>query len=167
MRSWARRRAAPERYGQGLDRRFPLAAEGLDHGPLVNLTNPMAMKGPLRELIPSPPQHLRVRVPQRPPGEDSSFSGRVRRRISDGERVCGNRSAADRTTRGCRDRSVVKVRRAHSRPVHRKTARSRWRSADVRLFDATRLLCEIDCLIALRDLLLWSNATQSGPFRSF
>jgi hypothetical protein len=31
---------------------------------LVNLTNPMAMKGPLREVIPSPPQHVRVRIPQ-------------------------------------------------------------------------------------------------------
>jgi hypothetical protein len=31
---------------------------------LVNLTNPMAMKGPLRELIPSQPQKVRVRVPK-------------------------------------------------------------------------------------------------------
>ncbi|HZL56109.1 MAG TPA: beta-galactosidase trimerization domain-containing protein, partial [Bryobacteraceae bacterium] len=31
---------------------------------LVNLTNPMAMKGPLREIIPSPPQHVRIRVPK-------------------------------------------------------------------------------------------------------
>jgi len=31
---------------------------------LVNLTNPMMMKGPVRELIPSPPQHVRVRIPQ-------------------------------------------------------------------------------------------------------
>ena len=31
---------------------------------LVNLTNPMMMKGPVRELIPSPPQHARVRIPQ-------------------------------------------------------------------------------------------------------
>ncbi len=30
---------------------------------LVNLTNPMMMKGPLRELIPSPPQRVRIRLP--------------------------------------------------------------------------------------------------------
>jgi hypothetical protein len=30
---------------------------------LVNLTNPMMMKGPLREVIPSPPQKVRIRVP--------------------------------------------------------------------------------------------------------
>ncbi|MBI3208666.1 MAG: beta-galactosidase trimerization domain-containing protein [Candidatus Solibacter usitatus] len=31
---------------------------------LVNLTNPMAMKGPIREIIPSPPQTVRIRVPE-------------------------------------------------------------------------------------------------------
>jgi len=31
---------------------------------MVNLTNPMAMKGPVRELIPSPPQAVRVRIPK-------------------------------------------------------------------------------------------------------
>jgi hypothetical protein len=31
---------------------------------LVNLTNPMMMKGPVRELIPSPPQRVRVRTPK-------------------------------------------------------------------------------------------------------
>ena len=31
---------------------------------LVNLTNPMMMKGPFRELIPSPPQQVRVRMPE-------------------------------------------------------------------------------------------------------
>ena len=30
---------------------------------LVNLTNPMMMKGPVREIIPSPPQQVRIRVP--------------------------------------------------------------------------------------------------------
>jgi hypothetical protein len=30
---------------------------------LVNLTNPMMMKGPVREIIPLPQQHLAVRVP--------------------------------------------------------------------------------------------------------
>ena len=30
---------------------------------LVNLTNPMMMKGPLRELIPTPPQKVTVRLP--------------------------------------------------------------------------------------------------------
>ncbi len=30
---------------------------------LVNLTNPMMMKGPVREIIPSPPQKVRIRVP--------------------------------------------------------------------------------------------------------
>lgn len=30
---------------------------------MVNLTNPMMMKGPVRELIPSPPQRARVRIP--------------------------------------------------------------------------------------------------------
>jgi Hypothetical glycosyl hydrolase 6/Beta-galactosidase trimerisation domain len=31
---------------------------------MVNLTNPMAMKGPVRELIPSPPQRVSVRIPK-------------------------------------------------------------------------------------------------------
>lgn len=31
---------------------------------LVNLTNPMTMKGPIRELVPSQPQKIRVRIPQ-------------------------------------------------------------------------------------------------------
>ncbi len=31
---------------------------------LVNLTNPMMMKGPVREIIPSPPQQVRIRVPE-------------------------------------------------------------------------------------------------------
>ena len=30
---------------------------------LVNLTNPMMMKGPVREIIPSPPQRVRIQVP--------------------------------------------------------------------------------------------------------
>ncbi len=30
---------------------------------LVNLTNPMMMKGPVREIIPMPGQQLRIRVP--------------------------------------------------------------------------------------------------------
>ena len=31
---------------------------------LVNLTNPMMMKGPYREMVPAPPQEVRVRLPQ-------------------------------------------------------------------------------------------------------
>jgi hypothetical protein len=31
---------------------------------LVNLTNPMMLKGPVRELIPSPPQRVRMAIPQ-------------------------------------------------------------------------------------------------------
>jgi hypothetical protein len=31
---------------------------------LVNLTNPMMMKGPIREIIPSPPQRVQIRVPE-------------------------------------------------------------------------------------------------------
>ena len=31
---------------------------------LVNLTNPMMMKGPVRELIPVGEQHVRVRLPE-------------------------------------------------------------------------------------------------------
>lgn len=31
---------------------------------LVNLTNPMMMKGPVREIIPTPQQHVRIRIPQ-------------------------------------------------------------------------------------------------------
>ena len=31
---------------------------------LVNLTNPMMMKGPIREFIPSPPQEVAIRIPQ-------------------------------------------------------------------------------------------------------
>lgn len=30
---------------------------------LVNLTNPMMMKGPVREILPSPPQNVRIRIP--------------------------------------------------------------------------------------------------------
>jgi hypothetical protein len=30
---------------------------------LVNLTNPMMMKGPIREFIPTPPQQVTVRLP--------------------------------------------------------------------------------------------------------
>ena len=30
---------------------------------MVNLTNPMTMKGPYRQIIPSPPQHVRLRLP--------------------------------------------------------------------------------------------------------
>jgi hypothetical protein len=30
---------------------------------LVNLTNPMMMKGPIREIIPAPPQQVRIRIP--------------------------------------------------------------------------------------------------------
>jgi hypothetical protein len=33
---------------------------------LVNLTNPMMMKGPIREFIPSPPQDVAIRVPGKP-----------------------------------------------------------------------------------------------------
>ena len=31
---------------------------------LVNLTNPMMMKGPIREFIPTPPQKVTIRLPQ-------------------------------------------------------------------------------------------------------
>ena len=31
---------------------------------LVNLTNPMAMKGPIREFIPTPPQTVTIRLPK-------------------------------------------------------------------------------------------------------
>jgi hypothetical protein len=31
---------------------------------LVNLTNPMLMKGPLREMIPIGPQRVRIRLPE-------------------------------------------------------------------------------------------------------
>jgi hypothetical protein len=31
---------------------------------LVNLTNPMMMKGPLREFLPTPPQTVSVRLPE-------------------------------------------------------------------------------------------------------
>ena len=33
---------------------------------LVNLTNPMMMKGPLREIIPVGPERVRIRLPPRP-----------------------------------------------------------------------------------------------------
>ena len=39
---------------------------------LVNLTNPMMMKGPLRELIPAPAQKVRIRLP------DGATARRVR-----------------------------------------------------------------------------------------
>ena len=32
---------------------------------LVNLTNPMMMKGPVREIIPIGAQHLKIRMPER------------------------------------------------------------------------------------------------------
>jgi hypothetical protein len=31
---------------------------------LVNLTNPMMMKGPVREIIPAPAQHVKIRIPE-------------------------------------------------------------------------------------------------------
>ncbi|HKE04132.1 MAG TPA: hypothetical protein VKE91_08730, partial [Blastocatellia bacterium] len=31
---------------------------------LVNLTNPMMMKGPVREIIPAPQQQARIRIPE-------------------------------------------------------------------------------------------------------
>jgi len=31
---------------------------------LVNLTNPMMMKGPIREFFPTPPIHVAVRLPE-------------------------------------------------------------------------------------------------------
>lgn len=31
---------------------------------LVNLTNPMMMKGPVREILPSPPQQVHIRIPE-------------------------------------------------------------------------------------------------------
>jgi hypothetical protein len=31
---------------------------------MVNLTNPMMLKGPVRELIPSPPQRVRIAIPK-------------------------------------------------------------------------------------------------------
>ena len=40
---------------------------------LVNLTNPMTMKGPVRELVPSPPQKVRVRVPKGKTVKDVKF----------------------------------------------------------------------------------------------
>ena len=43
--------------------RLALDAEGLRHAHLVNLTNPMTMKGPIREIIPAPRQQARIRVP--------------------------------------------------------------------------------------------------------
>jgi hypothetical protein len=36
---------------------------------LVNLTNPMMMKGPVRELIPLPAQRVRVRLPEGRPAK--------------------------------------------------------------------------------------------------
>ena len=46
---------------------------------LVNLTNPMMMKGPIRETIPSPPQQVRIRVPDARRVQKVSFlvSGRA------------------------------------------------------------------------------------------
>ena len=44
---------------------------------LVNLTNPMMMKGPVRELIPVGEQHVRVRLPE------ESKAGRVRLLVSE------------------------------------------------------------------------------------
>jgi hypothetical protein len=44
---------------------------------LVNLTNPMMMKGPIREFIPSPPQKLEVRVPSKAKKVQLLVSGRT------------------------------------------------------------------------------------------
>jgi hypothetical protein len=44
---------------------------------LVNLTNPMAMKGPIREFIPSPPQKVAVRVPGKAKKVQLLVSGRT------------------------------------------------------------------------------------------
>jgi hypothetical protein len=42
---------------------------------LVNLTNSMMMKGPIREFIPTPPQKVVVRVPSRPKAVHLLVSG--------------------------------------------------------------------------------------------
>lgn len=54
---------------------------------LVNLTNPMMMKGPVREIIPSPPQRVRIEVPagKRVRKVSLLVSGRA-----PGHRVAGN-----------------------------------------------------------------------------
>ena len=60
----ARRRAAIDLTGKGMIDVSLWAQKDSITAHLVNLTNPMMMKGPVRELIPSPSQHARIRLPQ-------------------------------------------------------------------------------------------------------
>ena len=46
---------------------------------LVNLTNPMMMKGPLREVIPLPNQEVSIRIPEGPASQRSAFTGSGRK----------------------------------------------------------------------------------------
>jgi hypothetical protein len=54
---------------------------------LVNLTNPMMMKGPVREIVPSPPQRVRIRVPE---GKRVSKVSLLVSGKSPGHRTAGN-----------------------------------------------------------------------------
>jgi type 1 glutamine amidotransferase len=63
--AWAHRGTQPLTVtGKGLIDVSLWQQKGSITAHLVNLTNPMAMKGPVRELIPSPPQHVTVRIPK-------------------------------------------------------------------------------------------------------
>ena len=53
---------------------------------LVNLTNPMMMKGPLREIIPIGPLTVRVRVPERPARNQGQAADRRDIRRASGRR---------------------------------------------------------------------------------
>ena len=63
--AWANRGEQPLTLtGKGLIDVSLWQQQGSITAHMVNLTNPMAMKGPVRELIPSPPQRLSVRIPK-------------------------------------------------------------------------------------------------------
>ena len=70
---WAADEAMPvEVMGQGVVDLAVWRQKGSMTVHLVNLTNPMMMKGPIREVIAMPPQVVRLRVP------DGERIGRVR-----------------------------------------------------------------------------------------
>jgi len=63
--AWAHRGAQPLTVtGKGMIDVSLWEQKGSITAHLVNLTNPMMMKGPLRELLPSPPQTARIAIPR-------------------------------------------------------------------------------------------------------
>ena len=75
---------------------------------LVNLTNPMMMKGPLREAIPVGPQRVRVRLPARTRARRVQLlTAGTSPRVEESGRRCDGDRAVSRRPRGRRDRLLT------------------------------------------------------------